>query len=192
MSSASGYPPFPEGDALAQAFFGEGLRHLEDAQILHKAGRYPAAIASAMKAAELGVKSIIILGGAMGWWDRVFTTHSPLGDISGLPIFEHHIQTITAYNGTLVSDVMVMEKLAPAKPGGSYDIGSQQNPEYPFLSYQRALGTNPGEFRLNKPSMHFGEADSRRYYNTAQDLLTAVATQYATVSGWVLAIPDAV
>ena len=168
MSIAPLYPRFPDGDALARAFFEEGIRHLEDAHILHETYRYPAAIASAMKAAEFGVKAIIILGGAMGWWDKLFTTHRPLDDINRLRIFEHHIKMITAYKATLVSDVKELEGLSPAKPGGSYDISSEQNPEYPFLSYQQASANAPGKFRLSKPSTHFGEPESKGYYNRAR------------------------
>lgn len=58
---------FPEPVIVARAFFEEGIRHLEDAQILHNLSRYPASIASAMKAAEFGVKSVLILDGALGW-----------------------------------------------------------------------------------------------------------------------------
>ena len=192
MMSIMPYPQFPNADALARAFFEEGIRHLEDAQILHAAHRYPAAIASAMKAAEFGIKTIIILGGAMGWWDKVFTTHRPLDEMNKLPVFEHHIQAITAYNGTLVSDVRVMEGLSPGKPGGRFDIDAEQNPEYPFLSYQEASAASSGEFRLNKPSTHFGEADSKKYYNTAQDLLTALTVQYAAVGIWGVAVPASI
>jgi hypothetical protein len=85
MSGTFPSPSFPHSSILARTFFEEGIRHLEDAHILHKSQRYPAAIASAMKAAEFGVKSVIILDGAMGWWDKMFTTHSPLSDINALP-----------------------------------------------------------------------------------------------------------
>ncbi len=125
----------------------------------------------------------------MGWWEKVFTTHSPLGDIKNLPIFQHHVNALERYKGTLVSDVIVMEKLAPARPGGSYELEVQKNPEYPFLSYHVSLTASSGEFRLDKPSTHFGEADSRRYYNTAQELLTAVLTLYPQVTSWELVIP---
>ena len=176
---------FPDQTLLAQTFFEEGIRHLEDAQILHQAGRYPAAVASAMKAAEFGVKAVLILDGAMGWWDKMFITHSPLGDISNLPPFDYHLVLLTAYSKTLVQDVKYMEKLSPAKPGGSFDIEAQQNPEYPFLSYAPGSST----FALTKPSTHFGDADSRKYCNTAQDLLTAITTQYAAIGGWGLTLP---
>ena len=176
ISVTTSYPRFPDGDVLARPFFEEGIRHLEDVCVLHEAGHSPVAIASAMKAAEFGVKTIISLGGAMGWQDKVFTKHKPLDDINRLPIFEHHVKAITAYSGTLVSDVRKMDGLSPAKPGGSCDISSEQNPKYPFLSYEQASAAGPGQFRLSSPSSHFGEPDSKGYYNMAQDLLTAAAS----------------
>ncbi len=185
-------PEFPSTTTLSRASFEEGVRHLEDACILHKAGRYPAAIASAMKAAEFSVKSIVMLDGAMGWWDKVFTTHSPFTDINSLPMFDHHIKKIATPDKTLGSDIIAMEALAPARPGGAYDIKAQQNPEYPFLSYHKATPAAPSdEFRLNKPSTHFGEDESKKNYNIAQKLLTAVAAQYAVIGGWNIAIPEA-
>ena len=148
-----------------------------------------------MKAAEFGVKAVVILDGAMGWWEKIFLTHSPLSDIDrpDKPFFQHHIAALNDYEGpsrtkkTLVTQVKAMENLVPAKPGGSYDVEAQQNPEYPFLSFDVAAGT----FVLVKPSAYFGESDSKKYYNTAQYLLTAVATQYAAVGGWGLTLPSA-
>lgn len=188
--TTSSRPEFPNGGVLAQAFFEEGIRHLQDARILHQGNRHPAAIASAMKAAELGVKAMIILNGAMGWWDKIFLTHSPLGDINNLAVFRHYVVALTDYKRTLVADVIDMERLAPARPGGAYDINEQKNPEYPFLSYHPNPSAESGTFRLGKPSTHFVEADSKKYYNTAQDLLTAVATRYIIIGSWGLAIPD--
>ena len=181
-------PEFPTSEVLARCFFEESMRHLADAEILHQAERYPGAITSAMKAAEFGIKTVIILDGAMGWWDKIFLTHSPLGDIDkpDKPFFRHHITALNNYNSTLVRVVKEMESLSPARPGGSYDIEAQQNPEYPFLSFE--VGTSA--FILVKPSTHFGEADSKRYYNTAQDLLTAITAQYAAVGGWGLRPPS--
>jgi hypothetical protein len=184
-------PEFPTSEPLARSFLEEGIRHLEDARVLHQAQRYPATIASALKAAEFGVKAVIILDGAMGWWDGIFATHTPLSNIDNpqKPFFQHHITIINNFNnrGTLVRDVKEMEKLVPTKPRGPYDIESQKNPEYPFLSYE----PNSGMFALVKPSIHFGEADSKKYYNTAQNLLTAVVAQYIIIGGWDSAIPEA-
>lgn len=177
---------FPAPVLVARAFFEEGVRHLEDAQTLHTLSRYPASIASAMKAAEFGIKAILILDGALGWWDKMFITHSPLSDISRLPPFDHHVVTLSNYSQTLVLDMKAMENLVPAKPSGAFDIEAQQNPEYPFLSYEAKSGT----FALNTPSIHFGEPDSKKYYNTAHELLTAITAQYATVGVWGVALPN--
>lgn len=185
------HPEFPTGEVLARSFFEESIRHLEDAMTLHQAQRHPATIASALKAAEFGIKSVIVLDGAMGWWNDIFVTHTPLTSIDNAqkPFFQHHIIAIGNHNPTLVRAVKEMEKLVPTKPGGTYDTESQQNPEYPFLIYQTASVAKPSGFRLVKPSAHFGTAKSKEYYNTAQDLLTAITTQYATIGGWGLTLP---
>jgi len=194
MNISPPHPEFPSSEVLARSFFEEGIRHLEDARALHQTQRFPATIASALKAAEFGVKAVIILDGAMGWWDGIFATHTPLSTVDNQrdkPFFQHHITALNNYEGplikknTLVTLVKAMEKLVPTKPGGSYDIESQQNPEYPFLSYEPSSSM----FALVKPSTHFGEADSKKYYNTAQSLLTALTTQYAIIGGWGLSLP---
>lgn len=173
--------------------FAEGIRHLEDARLLHEAQRYAAAIASATKAAELGIKTVIILDGALGWWGKTFTTRSPLTDVKGLPIFRHHVVMLEEYRSTLIREVVELEGLAPTRPGAkAFDIELERNPEYPFLSHKVDPATGAGEFRLDPPSSYFVEADSRRYYNTAQDLMMAVAAQYATVGGWGIVIPNPV
>ncbi len=182
---------FPDKDALARVLFEEGIRHLEDARVLHEARRYAAAIASAMKAAELGIKTVIVLDGALGWWDKTFTTHSPLTDIKALPIFRHHIVMLEEYRNTLIREVVEMESLAPTRPGAkAFDIELEKNPEYPFLSYKVDPATGSGGFRLDAPSSYFAEADSQKYFNTAQDLLNAVATKYPAVSQWKLPLPN--
>ena len=80
---------FPDDTVLARALFEEGIRHLEDARVLHSAGRYPAANASSMKAAEIGFKASLILGGAFGWWENVVTSHSPVTDANGHPVLKY-------------------------------------------------------------------------------------------------------
>lgn len=181
---------FPDKNKFARVLFEEGIRHLEDAHILHNARRYPAATASAMKAAELGVKTIIVLDGALGWWDKTFTTHSPLTDIKALPFFNHYIKTLGEYRLALIEEVVEMESLAPTRPGAkAYDIQREQNPEYPFLSYIIDPVTRDGAFRLDAPSSYFTEAHGRRYFNTAQDLLNAITTQYTDVAQWQLVLP---
>ncbi len=92
--TVSAQAQFPDKDVLACALFKEAIRHQEDARILHDAQRYPAAIASAMKAAELGVKTIIVLDGALGWWDKTFMTHSPMTEIKLSAVFSTSYQHI--------------------------------------------------------------------------------------------------
>ena len=188
MSGASPSPGFPDSRELAHAFFEEGVRHLEDAHVLHEAQRYPASIASAMKAAEFGIKAVIILDGAMGWWDKIFTTHSPMSDINSLPFFRHHVIALGGHSLTLVADIMAMESLAPRSPGkANFDVESAKNPEYPFLSFDRLPGG--GAFQLARPSTYFTASHSKDNYNTAQDLLAAVSSQYPAVASWGLTVP---
>ncbi len=184
---------FPDKDVLARVLYTEGIRHLEDSRVLHKSERYPGAIASAMKAAEMGIKTIVVLDGAMGWWDKTFVTHSPLTDIKALAIFRHHVATLEEYRSTLLREVVEMESLAPTKPGAkAFDIELEKNPEYPFLSYKVDSVTGSGEFRLDAPSSYFLGPDSQRYFNTAQDLLNAVTTKYPKVRLWNLDLPERV
>lgn len=181
---------FPDKNTLAQALFGEGVRHLEDAQVLHNAQRYPAAIASAMKAAELGVKTMVVLDGALGWWDKIFTTHTPLSDIKAVDFFRHHVNKLESYSRTLVADVEEMERLAPTRPGAQrYQVEREKNPEYPFLSYTAVFSADMGQFRLDTPSSFFTKDDSYKYSNTAQELLNAITTQYTDVAQWQLTLP---
>lgn len=184
-------PHFPDKDVLARVMFEEGIRHLEDARFLHEARRYAAAIASTTKAAELGMKTVIILDGALGWWDKTFTTHSPLTDVKGLPIFRHHVVMLEEYRSTLIREVVELEGLAPTRPGAkAFDIELERNPEYPFLSYKVDPATGAGEFRLDAPSSYFVEAESQKYFNTAQELLNAVTIKYITVGQWTLSLPE--
>ena len=64
---------FPSSDSLARAFYKEAVRHLTDAHCLHTVGSAAGAITSAMKATELGAKSVLILENALGIYDRVLT-----------------------------------------------------------------------------------------------------------------------
>ena len=141
----------------------------------------------------MGIKTMIVLGNALGWWDKIFTTHSPLTDIKALPTFQSHIKILEGYSRSLIVDVVELESLAPIRPGGNYDINTQKNPEYPFLSFLSFNPvTNTGGFRLDAPSSYFFDADSQKYFNTAQDLLTAITVHYAIVHNWKLVIPASI
>ncbi len=64
--------PFPREGQMAEAFYREAARHLQDARVLHRSQRHPGSITSAMKAVELGLKSVLIIDGATGWMAEVF------------------------------------------------------------------------------------------------------------------------
>ena len=72
-------PTFPDAPEYARALFEEAARHLEDARVLHGASRYAAGISSSAKAAELGVKCVLVLDRAMGWWDGHLAVRHPAG-----------------------------------------------------------------------------------------------------------------
>ena len=175
---------YPNTEVFAHALFEEAIRHLEDAHVLHSAGRLPGAITSSMKAAELGFKSVLILEGAFGWWENVIKSHSPVTDASG------HLalgRVVSNFDARVVSRIKEMERLAPSQIGKkAFSNQDERNPEYPFVLFD---GTNVGWVT---PAKSFADPLlSSTYYNAAQDLLMAAAVQYATVGGWGLAVPPA-
>lgn len=91
-SPPSHRPAFPRAEEYARCFFAEAVRHLVDASVQHRAGRYPAAITSSMKAAEMAIKAVLILEGSLGWWDRLQATHQPLTDVRQHPVHKYHFQ----------------------------------------------------------------------------------------------------
>jgi HEPN domain-containing protein len=149
-------PIFPDNQAWARALLEEGLRHLEDARVLHLSGRYPAAIASSMKAAELGLKTVLILDGALGWWERIHSTHTPLADISGHQILRRHFERLVGYRPTLPADVRELEALVPSRPGsGGFQVRIEDNPEYPFFTVTRDPATGDLVPELHSPAAYF-------------------------------------
>ena len=175
---------YPNTEVFARAMFEEAIRHLEDAHVLHSAGRLPGAITSSMKAAELGFKSVLILEGAFGWWENVTKSHSPVTDASGHPALN---RVVSNFDASVVSLIKEMERLSPSQVGKkAFSNQEERNPEYPFVLFD---GTSVS---WGTPAKSFVDPLlSRKYYNTAQDLLTAVTAQYATAAGWTLAIPPA-
>lgn len=190
-------PEFPDRISLAQALCQEGLRHLEDARVLHNAVRFPASIASSAKAAELVLKSVLVLDGAMGWWDKALSTHTPLSDIENYLVLRRHFTELQAYNPTLPADVKFLEKLTPSRSTAKGGGGNQpqqfnqleENPEYPFLFYglDPAAGTDTTQLRL--PSQHFATTDSKKCYSIAHALTSAVMAQYPDIAAWKFSVP---
>ena len=184
-------PAFPSQDIYARKFFVEAVRHLEDARILHAAGRYPAAITSSMKAAELGLKGVLILEGSMGWWDQLQRTHKPLDEIRQHSVLKHVLQDLELHDAALITGVTAMEKLAPARPDAkSFTLETQANTEYPFFYLQPAPAGGPDTAHLAGPSEYFTEPESLTHYRTGHALLTACEALYTPVAHWSLSLPD--
>ena len=176
---------YPDMEVFAQVMFEEAIRHLEDSFVLHSAGRLPGAIASSMKATELGFKAVLILEGAFGWWENVTTLHSPVTDAGGHSALN---QVVSRFSASLISLVKEMESLSPSRVGKrafSAQNQEERNPEYPFVLFDgvtAAWGTPAKSFV--DPLL------SKKYCNTAHELLTAITTQYTAVGGWDLALPN--
>jgi AbiV len=192
VSAASGPPPpaFPPAGEYARKFFGEAVRHLEDASILHSARRYPAAISCSMKAVELAIKAVLILEGSLGWWEKLQQTHQPLTDIEKHPVHKYHFEGLQRHSPSLVADVKAIEKLAPARPGaGPLTLETQANTEYPFFYVAPTSAGGPDSAHLVGPSEYFTETESESHYRTAHELLTAYRGLYAAVTAWGFALP---
>jgi len=186
-------PAFPDRDVYAHAFFSEAIRHLEDASVLHHAGRYAGAITSALKGAELGIKAALILEGAMGWWDRLQQTHKPLEEIRGHPVLKHHFDMLEQQQPLLTVKVVAMEKLAPARPDAkSFSFETQANTEYPFFYLQAEPATRVDTAHLARPSEYFSQSDSLSYLRAVHELLTAYQTLIPAIAAWGCSVPPPV
>lgn len=179
---------FPDPEALAHAFYEEAVRHLTDSYCLHQSGSAAGAIASAMKAGELGAKTVLILENALGIYDRVFNTHRPYTELESHPILRRLTHDLDAFRANLSLEVREMEGLEP-KPFGKRNFeAAEANTEYPFL-----LKTTDASGEINtevrRPQIHFIQADSLRYCRIAHELLTALPTLKAVMASWRIALP---
>jgi hypothetical protein len=176
---------FPQHQDLARKFFGEAVRHLGDARVLHRAKRYPGSIASSMKAAELGLKSVLIVDGSLGWWDRLQQTHKPLDEIRTHDVLKYHYQTLEQHNPALITAVAALEKLAPSRPDAkSFSLETQANAEYPFFYLQPSAVGGPPTAHLVGPGEFFTDLDSLDHYRTAYELLTTYRALYSQIAAW--------
>jgi hypothetical protein len=183
---------FPHQDEFAWRFFIEAVRHLGDARVLHRARRYAGAITSSQKAAELGMKAVLVLDGSLGWWDELQQTHRPLEKIEKHPVLTYHFQALNNYNPSLIMGLRALEKLAPGKPDvKEFKRETQMNAEYPFFYLEKpaspAAGTTRAYFK--GPSEYFTSADSLDHYRTAYELLAAYQTLYHRVAAWKVRLP---
>ena len=183
---------FPEKEPFAHAFFAEAARHLEDARILHKAQRYPASITSSMKAAELGMKCVFILDGALGWWDKLFASHKPFEDAKTHVILLYHAETLFKANASLKAGTQRLERLVPNQPGKqNFDPEKEENTEYPFVSVEYDNQNGRACVRVNEPRLYFDSSKSEDLYRIARDVLTAVQAAYPPVAAWQIVLPPA-
>jgi hypothetical protein len=183
-------PSFPDTEEIAKAFFEEAIRHLEDALILHRKQRHPASITSSMKAAELGLKALFILDGAMGWWPKAQDTHTPWNDASKVAILKRHQDILKAQLPTLEADITALEKLSPGKPNLNADGPDEQaNTEYPFPSFDKDRSTGLYMASMHRPDLFFDRATSEVHYTTAHKLLVTLRIHYPTIASWRISRP---
>ena len=184
---------FPSADSLARAFYQEAVRHLSDAYCLHKGGSAAGAITSAMKAAELGAKSVLILHNALGIY-AIFNTHKPYTKIENHPVLKQLGADLDAYRSNLAMEVREMEKLEPTQFGDKNFGPEEANTEYPFLLKM----TDPkgaAYAEINRPETYFTAADSPaapgslHYCRIAHELLVAVASLEPMIGSWQVALP---
>ena len=119
---------------MAEAFFREAARHLQDARIFYQNRRHPCSITSAMKAVELGLKSALLLHGATGWLDAALQTHKVFAEINKTPLLTQGFLTaLSNYDAALPSDIELLEELTPFKPDiKKLEMSHAANTEYLF------------------------------------------------------------
>jgi hypothetical protein len=121
----------------------------------------------------------------MGWWERLQQTHRPVTDIKDHPILGHHRDLLERHRFGLVSDVEVLEKLAPGRPDAKkLDEATAANPEYPFFYVERDSTTGVDVPRLIGPGTYFTETVSRGHYLAARDVLLAYQDLNHTNPDW--------
>jgi hypothetical protein len=147
--------------------------------------RYPGAITSSMKAAELGIKAALIVDGSLGWWDRLQQTHKPLEDIRSHGVLQCHYQALHQHAPALITGVAALEKLVPSRPDiQKFSEETEANAEYPFFYLEPSTAGAPATSHLVGPSEYFTESHSRDHYRAAHDLLTAYRTLYIQIRSW--------
>jgi hypothetical protein len=146
-----------------------------------------------MKAAELGIKSALILDNAMGWWEKLLAVHDPLTTIenTGRPILTRHYVAINNAAPALVVRIKALESLAPrSQAAGRFDrdTAGVANPEYPFFT----ASVNPDKSiatELNRPETFFDRQASLDHYDSARSLLELLPTLYADIATWAVPLP---
>lgn len=181
-------PLFPHPEDFARAFYQEGVRHLRDAHCLHGNGAWAGAVTSAMKAGELGAKSVLIQHNAMGIYDKVFNTHKPYTEIESHPILKRLLRDLDTYRPKFSLEVREMEQLEPNLFGKRNFEAGEANTEYPFLTKETDAAGNIVAI-IKSPEQFFDRRQSERYCRIAHDLLGALCALYPTVASWNIPLP---
>lgn len=170
---------------MAEAFFGEAARHLQDARISHRKQRHPGSITSAMKAVELGLKSILFLHGAAGWLEAALQTHKVFAEINKTSLLtQGFLTTLSNYDAALPSDIELLEELTPFKPDiKKLEMSHAANTEYPFFAFVPGAPPNT-TFQLFTPGTYYTPADSLKHFRTAHRLLSALQHLSPEISAW--------
>lgn len=162
-----------------------------DARYLHENGAWAGAITSAMKAGELGAKSVLIQHNAMGIYDKVFNTHKPYTEIEGHPVLKrllHDLDSLNPRRQNFSLEVREMEKLEPNLFGRKNFEASEANTEYPFLTKETDADGNIIAI-IRSPEQFFDRVQSERYCRIAHELLSALCALYPTVASWNIPLP---
>ncbi len=177
--------PFPRESEMAEAFFREAARHLQDARILQRNKRHPGSITSAMKAVELGLKSLLFLHGARGWLDPALQTHNVFAELNKTPLLTQSLlDALSNQDAQLPSDIELLEQLIPFKPDiKKLEISQAANTEYPFFAF---LTGNPptATLQLYTPESYYSAANSQKHFQTAHRVLSALQQLSPEVRAW--------
>ena len=177
--------PFPTETEMAAAFFQEAARHLQDARILHRCGRFPGSVTSAMKAVELSLKSMLLLYGATGWLGATLQTHKVFAEIKKTPFLtQDFTNALSNYDTFLPSDIELLEELTPFKPDvKKLEMSEAANTEYPFFALVPGTQANAA-FQLYMPETYYSSADSQKHFQTAYRLLSALQALSPQIKAW--------
>ncbi len=170
---------------MTEAFFREAARHLQDARIFHRSGRHPGSITSAMKAVELGLKSVLLLYGAAGWLDAALQTHKVFAEINKTPLLtQGFLDALSNHDMALPSDIELLEELVPFKPDvKKLEMSHAANTEYPFFAFVPGAPPNT-TFQLFTPDAYYTSADSIKHFRTAYRLLSALQLLSPKIKAW--------
>jgi hypothetical protein len=157
-------PVFPSAEQSAAVFFAEGVRHLNDAWTLFASRRYSAAVASAHTAQEVAVKAALIAENVLGNWEKIYKTHKPLTDISGVAEFRTIRNQLNRSRTGLVVDAEELEAFEPA--------GFTENAEYPYYDKSGATVV------WVSPVAAFDQVRAASLCNVAREVLLSVQATY--------------